>query len=108
MLSIRDIINLKSLIYFPTAIDEYLEYLPKKRQPKCAIEYFENTTSVPDPSDINPMKNLFIFDDIATEKNRNLADSFTPVEDIMTVVQFTYPKTITYYQDKPFERIQIY
>ena len=58
-------------------IDEYLENLPKKRQQKCAIEYFENTASVPDPSDIDPgRKNLFIFDDIATEKNQNPADSF--------------------------------
>jgi hypothetical protein len=42
-------------------IDMCLENLPKRRQQKCAIDYFENTASVPDPSDIDPRKtNLFI------------------------------------------------
>lgn len=58
-------------------VDEFLDNLAKKRAPKCNIEYFEDTASVPDPSEIDPKKkNLFIFDDIATEKNQNPADSF--------------------------------
>jgi hypothetical protein len=51
----------------------------KKRQKNCSFEYFANTASAPDPNDIDPgMKNLFIFDDIATEKNQNPpASSYT-------------------------------
>jgi hypothetical protein len=63
---------------------------------------------VPDPSNIDPgMKNLFIFDDIATEKNQNPADNFyTRGRHNCSSVYLS--QTITYYQDKPLELIQIY
>jgi len=58
-------------------IDEFLSQLPMRRNAKVKVDYFEDGTSIPDPSEVNSKnKNLFIFDDVATEKKQTPADNF--------------------------------
>lgn len=59
-------------------IDSYIKNLPKKRsKQKCRVNYFENSNEIPDPKDVkSDKKNLFIFDDIMTDKNQSKAEDF--------------------------------
>lgn len=43
----------------------------------CDINCFDSTEHIPDPQSVDSsLKNLFVFDDIATEKNQNTAEDF--------------------------------
>jgi len=58
-------------------IDSFIKNLPKKGKLKCKVYYFEDSESIPDPQDVDKKeKNLFIFDDIMTDKNQSKAEDF--------------------------------
>jgi len=58
-------------------IDLFISELSNKCKPKCKVEYFEDSESIPDPSEVNIRnKNIFIFDDIMTNPNQNKAEDF--------------------------------
>lgn len=58
-------------------IDKVIDKLVMKGEPNINVNYFENSDSILDPKDINSKKrNLFIFDDIMTDKNQSTAEDY--------------------------------
>lgn len=59
-------------------IDEFIAKLRRaKTAPTLSVEYFENSDDVPDPGEIDRRdKNLFVFDDIMTERNQEKVEAF--------------------------------
>jgi len=58
-------------------IDLFISELSTKRKQKCVVEYYEESESIPYPSEVDMRKkNIFIFDDIMTNPNQNKAEDF--------------------------------
>ena len=58
-------------------IDEFLETLSPKGKPVSDIYCYDNEEQIPDPRNVDvTSKNLFVFDDVANEKNQSNATDF--------------------------------
>jgi len=58
-------------------IDSFIDSLPNKGRTKIEVNSFHNYSEIPDPADVDlKKKNLFIFDDVMTDKNQNKAEDF--------------------------------
>lgn len=58
-------------------VDNVINDLALKGEPNINVNYFEDSDSIPDPKDVDSKNNnLFIFDDIMTDKNQSKAEDY--------------------------------
>ena len=85
-----------------------LEEMAKYQTDKSTIDckFFESTTDVPDPRELNlNKKNLIVFDDLLLEK-QNKCEAITLEEDIVMSTVSTWRKTISDSRVRLYERTQ--
>jgi transposase InsO family protein len=58
-------------------VHNFITHLPRKRKPVIELDVYDCSLPVPDPRDLDrTKKNLCVFDDMVTESNQSLAESY--------------------------------